>query len=94
MAICLLCTCYPLQSNAEKPVATTSLVATTSEPERLLNRLNEINTMNISTLNKADRKKLRTEVLSIQDQLRKQDGGLYISVGAIIIIVLLLIIIL
>ena len=94
MTICVLCACYPLQSKAEKPVVTTSLVTTTSEPEQLINRLNEIKSMNISALNKSDRKKLRTEVLSIQDQLSKKDGGLYLSVGAIIIILLLLIIIL
>jgi hypothetical protein len=99
ITICLmiLCffSCYPVKSNAENPETAAPLAMSMSaKPERLLHRLNEIKTMDISKLDRSDRKKLRIEVLSVQDQLSKLDGGVYLSVGAIIIILLLLILLL
>jgi len=59
----------------------------------LTNRLNEIHQMDKSKLNSPEKKQLRSEVRSIKKQLREMgEGGIYISVGAIIIILLLLII--
>ncbi len=52
-------------------------------------RLFEINEMDKSTLTRAEKKALRDEVKEIK---KVADGGIYISVGAIIIILLLLII--
>lgn len=66
-------------------------------PERvkvLLTRLEEIRDMDKSKLTKEDRKELRTEVKAIKSELRTTNGGLYLSLGAIIIIILLLILIL
>ena len=66
---------------------------TNKEIEIRVNRLNEIYAMDKSSLNFSEKKDLRKEVRTINDQLRQQ-GGIYLSVGAIIIIVLLLIILL
>ena len=52
-------------------------------------RLNEIHAMDKSNLTAAEKKVLRKEVKAIK---KTADGGVYISVGAIIIILLLLII--
>jgi hypothetical protein len=66
---------------------------TNKEIEISVNRLNEIYAMDKSSLNSSEKKDLRKEVRTIKDQLRHQ-GGIYLSVGAIIIIVLLLILLL
>lgn len=69
-------------------------VETSAESIQLLNRLDEINEMDKSGLKHAEKKELRKEVKSIKKQLRQNDEGVYLSVGAIIIIILLLIILL
>lgn len=95
-ATCLSLTFYPLQSNATTTVKPSSLVGSklieSAEAKALLFRLNEINAIDKSNLKPADKKNLRTEVLSIKQQLRVISGGVYISAGALILIVLLLII--
>jgi hypothetical protein len=59
----------------------------------MLNRLEEIKTMDKSSLQSSDRKALRKEVRAINSSLASSGGGsgLYLSTGAIIIIILLLI---
>ena len=69
-------------------------VETSAESTILLNRLDEINEMDKSELKYAEKKVLRKEVRSIEKQLKQNNGGVYLSVGAIIIIILLLIILL
>ena len=60
----------------------------------LLSRLYQIKEMDFSKLNASEKKSLRMEVGSIKDELKTTDGGVYLSVGAIIIILLILILIL
>lgn len=60
----------------------------------MLNRLDEINAMDKSSLNFAEKKALRKEVRAINSSLKSSGHGVYLSVGAIIIIVLLLILLL
>lgn len=81
----------------EKPL-TTSVIATTEEQkkvklEAIKMRLEEIRDMDKSTLTKQQRKDLKAEVRSLGKEAR-QNGGIYLSVGAIIIIILLLILLL
>jgi len=47
-----------------------------------------------SNLNSTEKKNLRKEVRTIRKELRENNGGVYLSVGAVIIILLLLIILL
>lgn len=63
-----------------------------AENELLLARLNEINDLDKSDLTHAEKRALRTEVKTIEAEMAA-NGGIYISVGAIIIIILLLILI-
>jgi hypothetical protein len=53
--------------------------------------LNEIKALDKSNLSSLEKKELRKEVLSAKKQLKELSGGVYISIGAIIIIILLLI---
>ena len=68
--------------------------AESAEAETLLNRLEEINTMDKSTLSRPEKRQLRKEVRSINKNLKTINGGVYLSVGAIIVILLLLILLL
>jgi hypothetical protein len=69
-------------------------VENSSESIRLTKRLEEIKNIDVSELNRNEKKELRKEVKTIEKQLKQNNGGVYLSVGAIIIVVLLLIILL
>lgn len=62
--------------------------------ERLKSRVEEIRGMDKSNLTQSERKALRSELKEMKKQARAVSGGVYLSVGAIIIIILLLILIL
>jgi hypothetical protein len=90
-------TVNPLSLKAAAVAKTTSITLTkpaeSAEVKALLLRINEINTMDKSHLNKSEKKNLRIEVRSIRHELNERGGGIYLSAGGLIIIVLLLIII-
>ena len=67
-------------------------IAVSAEATVLLNRLDEIKAMDVSALNSSEKQVLRKEVRSIKSQLSEMSGGVYLSVGAILIILLVLII--
>jgi hypothetical protein len=58
---------------------------------RLQHRLEEIKAMDMSQLSRKEKKALRGEVKQIKKELKEISGGVYVSVGAIILIVLLII---
>lgn len=62
--------------------------------KRITDRVEEIKAMDKSDLSKSERKALRSELKELKQQARAMGGGVYLSVGAIIIIILLLILIL
>lgn len=64
------------------------------EESILLNRLEEIKAMDKSKLSVAEKRDLRKELRTIKKNIKVGNGGIYLSVGAIIIIILLLILIL
>ena len=64
------------------------------EEQMMLSRLYEIHQMDKTHLSATDRKLLRKEVKSIKTKMSEMKGGVYLSVGAVIIIILLLILIL
>jgi hypothetical protein len=99
MASVMLLGITPLQANAvaepaTAPAVATPIIAKTAETEELLLRLDEINEMDKSDLNFAEKKNLRKEVKSIKSELKERGDGVYISLGAALIIIILLIILL
>jgi hypothetical protein len=88
----------PMEMNAITKSDTMSVVMNkpidSKESEALLVRLDEINAMDKSGLTSSEKRNLRQETRSIKKALAVNNGGVYLSVGAIIIIVLLLIILL
>lgn len=88
----------PLQAGAstERNAVSTTAPATTESTEAniLLARLYEIKGMDLARLNSAEKQQLRKEVRAIKSDLKKDSGGVFLSVGAIIIIILLLVLLL
>lgn len=98
MTICLSLSFLPVRSSAASNTATSTVVVSQSadaaQADVLLNRIKEINTMDKTELTSSEKKNLRTEVRSIRHQLSDIGGGIYLSVGAVILIVILLVILL
>lgn len=66
----------------------------TAEINQILLRIEEIKAMDKSGLNAAERRQLRKELRTMKSDLNATGGGVYLSVGAIIIILLLVILLL
>ncbi len=62
--------------------------------DKIVSRVEEIRKMDKSNLTRDEKKALRKELREMKDKARAMSGGVYLSVGAIIIIILLLILIL
>ena len=66
-----------------------------AESQAMMSRLEEIKAMDKSNMDSKEKRELRKEVRSIKKSMTQLDGGgIYLSVGAIIIIALLLILLL
>jgi len=62
--------------------------------QQLVQRLEEIKSLDKSEMTRLEKKGLRKEVVEIKKEMRAMSGGVYLSVGAIIIVILLLILLL
>jgi hypothetical protein len=85
-----------LLAGATPSMASTSASAPVHESNEayatsLKNRLEEIKAMDKTELSGAEKKALRKEVRAIKKELAAVSGGVYLSIGAIILIVLLII---
>jgi hypothetical protein len=69
-------------------------VETEARVIQLKQRLAEVKAINRSTLNSEEKKALRNEKKELKKELKAVSGGVYISVGALILIIILLIILL
>src|SRR4051812_41901993 len=97
LIICLLSILLPaisIQSNLKANPAPekTQTIQQLEESKILINGLEEIKTIDKSTLSRTERRALRKEVRSIDSRLRAIGGGIYISAGALIIILILLLV--
>jgi hypothetical protein len=98
IATCLLLTFNPLQSNAATVAAPTSVAVTKTaeiaEAKALYKRLDEIKAIDKSNLKSSEKQVLRKEVREIKTKLANLGGGVYISVGGLVLIIILLLILL
>jgi hypothetical protein len=82
--------------NNKQPIETKGLINEEAKSNEranfLLLRLNEIKSIDKSHLNRSEKKSLRKEVNTINKELVKTNGGIYLSVGAVLLVILLLII--
>lgn len=99
VAAFLMIAVIPAQLNAATAttpaaIAKTELVESEAA-DALIARLEAINAMDKTSMNSTEKKALRKEVRSIKQELKAiNSGGIYLSVGAIILVVLLLILLL
>ena len=69
---------------------------TEAQKERLAEieaRVDEIKAMDFSAMSKDEKKDVRMELKDMKEEAKRAGGGVYISVGAIIIILLILILV-
>ena len=79
---------------SEKNAVTIENKEMPAEIKVMMNRLEEIKAMDKSEMKSSEKRALRKEVRAINTTLSSSNGGVYLSVGAVIIIILLLILIL
>lgn len=72
-------------------IKTITPVASSARSVILLNRLQEIKSMNTDQLSRSEKRELRKETKSIKREVKSNNSGIYISTGALIIIILLII---
>ena len=96
MAFSFLLSFIPAQLSAETNamMKDKTIKNESAEAKVLLIRLHEIKVIDKSNLSSQEKKQLRKEVRSLKTSLATINGGVYLSVGAIIIIILLLILLL
>jgi hypothetical protein len=83
-------------ANTADPLTNTANTTKTvpADVQIMYDRLEVIKKTDKSEMTRVEKKELRKEVRSIKSELKSRNGGVYLSVGAIIIIILLLIILL
>lgn len=64
----------------------------TEEINCLKNRVEEIRTMDKSSLSTSEKRELRTELRGIKESVRRSDGVIYISGGTLLLIIILIVI--
>lgn len=82
-------TIVPESATAKDPVKTENV-----RVQQLTQRLEEIRSMDKSGLTRMEKKNMRKEVREMKKEMKALSGGIYLSVGAIIIVILLLILLL
>lgn len=92
LAVSLSITFIPNELKAGPGPVKTQSTAQAAESKILINRLEDIKSLDKSLLSRTDKKALRKEVRSIDSRLRVLSGGIYISVGMLVLILILLII--
>lgn len=89
----LLLVFAPAQVRAAAEPKPVSAPIETPEVRAMLNRLEEIDALDKSTLKASEKRELRKEVRTIKHDL-KASSGVYLSVGALLLIIILLIVLL
>ncbi len=87
----------PAPSNATttgKPGSPKTEAAKSAEGQILIARLEEIKSMDKSDLGFSEKRQLRKEVRGIKHTLARDYGGVYISVGSLLVVIILLILLL
>lgn len=85
---------FASMSRSPKQVDTTNLQPSKDRVAMLEGRLKFIKSLDKKTISKAERKSYRIESIEAKKEIKQLGGGVYISVGALILIIVLLIILL
>jgi len=92
MVVSLLSIAFPSFSTDTKPVVPATPTETPAEQvARLEHRLEEIKALDHKSLSNSEKRALRKEVRAIKKEMAEISGGVYISVGALLLIILLIV---
>jgi len=96
LVLMILATSLPaISSNiTSDPTKSSPAKNTELRTQQLMQRLEEIKASDKSELTRLEKKNLRKEVKEIKKEMAANKGGIYLSIGAVIIIILLLILLL
>ncbi|HVX48588.1 MAG TPA: hypothetical protein VHB48_00470 [Chitinophagaceae bacterium] len=90
LMLSLTCTTRSFAADA----VTDNKIAATERLQQIKSRLEEIKHMDKTNLTREERRELKHEVKGMRKEAKAMGGGVYLSVGAILIIILVLILIL
>lgn len=93
----VLATLVPTLGNASASSSPVVPISNGTEPIEvrvMLNRLEEINAMDKSNMKPSEKRALRKEVRVLKRDLKASSGGVYLSVGALLLVIILLIVLL
>jgi hypothetical protein len=65
-----------------------------AEMKILVDRLEEIKMMDRSMMDRTEKKELRSEVREINEEIKRNGGGVYLSIGALLLVIVLLVLLL
>ena len=86
---------FSLSASASTITSDSSIVTTNEiRVQQMTERLQEIKVIDKSSLTKSEKKELRKEVVEIKKEMKVISGGVYVSIGALLLILILLIILL
>jgi hypothetical protein len=99
MVLMLFIAVIPFQlsaNNTDPTVATSNPISKEDQELALIltTRLNEINEMDKSSLSSTEKRALKKEVKSINKQLKQIGGGVYLTIGGLLLLIIILILIL
>src|SRR3569833_1112778 len=94
LAVALLLSLTTLTTRSFAADEVTANVATTERAQQIKSRVEDIKHMDKSNLTREERRDLRHELKDMRKEAKEMRGGVYLSIGAILIIILVLILIL
>lgn len=97
VALILVLGAFPTKTDAKlfkKDAVKNESTIESAKLNAMFARLNAIKEMDKSAMSSSERKALRMEVRGMRSEIRANNNGVYLSIGAILIVVLLLIILL
>ena len=94
LTVCIATSVLPSVAKEKNEATKEISTSDKARAEQILKRLDEIKAMDLNSMPSSEKRELRKEVKAAKKELAAVGGGVYISVGALIIIILLLILIL
>ncbi len=79
---------------AGKDISRPTLPMSEAKTQAMVLRLQEIKELDMSSLDRTEKRELKSEIREINKELKKNGGGVYLSVGALLVVIILLILLL
>jgi hypothetical protein len=94
MLVLMVSATFPASAKNANAIVANEPTTESNKGGQMMQRLQEIYKMDRSAMSQQEKSTLRKEVKQIRKDMKKEGGGIYLSVAAIVIIILLLILLL